>query len=143
MVRTNHKTPAALAAVVTFLALVAGLAAVPTAQAIGGADEPLAAGRAATKFKRIVWPASPAMYGTPAYVNGKIKSKKDKKRVVILQQKLPQAAGPKVDKDKTNGKGRFHLKAKTNWYHKKLKMRVRVQPTAAPPATPPRATASA
>lgn len=128
MARSNRKTPAALAAVVTFLALVAGLTAVPTAQATGGADEPLAARRVATKFKKIHWPASPATYGTAAFVNGKIKSQKRKKRVVVLQQKLP-SGWMKVDKDKTNGKGRFHLKAKTNWYHKKLKMRVLVQPT--------------
>jgi len=128
MVRTNHKTPAVLAAVVTFLALVAGLAAVPTAQATDGAGEALAARRVATKFKKIVWPASPAVYGTPAYVNGKIKSRKDKKRVVVLQQKLP-SGWTKIDKDKTNGQGRFHLKAKTSWYHKKLQMRVLVQPT--------------
>ena len=82
----------------------------------------------ATKFKKINWPASPAVYGTPTYVNGKIKSKKRKKRVVILQQKLP-SGWQQVDKDKTNGKGRFHLKAKTNWYHKKLKLRVVVKPT--------------
>ena len=74
----------------------------------------------ATKFKKIDWPATPAVYGTPTYVNGKIKGKKRKKRVVVLQQKLP-SGWQKVDKDKTNGKGRFHLKAKTNWYHKKLK----------------------
>jgi hypothetical protein len=128
MVPTTHKTPAAIAAVITFLALVAGTATVPTAQASDGADAPLAARRVATKFKKIHWPASPATYATPAFVNGKIKSQKRKKRVVVLQQKLP-GGWTKVDKDKTNGKGRFHLKAKTNWYHKKLKMRVVVQPT--------------
>ena len=47
---------------------------------------------------------------------------------MVLQQKLP-SGWQKVDKDKTNGKGRFHLKAKTNWYHKKLKMRVVVKAT--------------
>lgn len=132
MVRTTRKTPAPgwalLAAVITFLALVAGMASIPTAQAADGSGDALAARRAATKFKKINWPASPATYGTPAYVNGKIKGKKVKKRVVILQQKLP-SGWMKVDKDKTNGKGRFHLKAKTTWYHKKLKMRVVVQPT--------------
>ena len=125
MVSSKHKTPAMLAAVVTFLALVAGTTAIPTAQA---SDDALAGRRVATKFKKIDWPASPAVYGTPTYVNGKIKSKKSKKRVVVLQQKLP-SGWQKVDKDKTNGKGRFHLKAKTNWYHKKLKMRVVVKPT--------------
>ena len=124
MVPKTHKTPVALAAVVTFLALVAGMATIPTAQA----EEPLAARRVATKFKKIHWPASPAVYGTPTYVNGKIKSQKRKKRVAVLQQKLP-SGWQQVDKDKTNGKGRFHLKAKTNWYHKKLKLRVVVQPT--------------
>ena len=123
MVPKTHKTPVALAAVVTFLALVAGMATIPTAQA---EETPLAARRVATKFKKIHWPASPAVYGTPTYVNGKIKSKKRKKRVVVLQQKLP-SGWQKVDKDKTNGKGRFHLKAKTNWYHKKIKLRVVVQ----------------
>ena len=125
MVPSKHKTPAMLAAVVTFLALVAGTTTIPTAQA---SDDALAGRRVATKFKKIDWPASPAVYGTPTYVNGKIKGKKIRKRVTILQQKLP-SGWQKVDKDKTNGKGRFHLKAKTNWYHKKLKMRVVVQPT--------------
>ncbi len=126
MLRTTRKTPAVIAAAITFLALVAGTTSVPTAQA----DEAsaLAGRRVATKFKKIHWPASPATYATPAFVNGKIKSKKHKKRVVVLQQKLP-GGWKKVDQDKTNGKGRFHLKAKTNWYHKKLKMRVVVQPT--------------
>ena len=55
----------------------------------------------ATKFTSIRWPASPAVYGTAAYVNGSIKSKKRKKRVVVLQQKLP-SGWMKVDKDKTN-----------------------------------------
>ena len=110
---------------ITFLALVAGMATIPTAQAD---DDALAARRVATKFKKTDWPASPAVYGTPTYVNGKIKSKKRKKRVVLLQQKLP-SGWQKVDKDKTNGKGRFHLKAKTNWYHKKIKIRVVVKPT--------------
>ena len=137
MVPKTHKTPVALAAVVTFLALVAGMATIPTAQA----DEPLAARRVATKFKKIHWPASPAVYGTPTYVNGKIKSKKRKKRVVMLQQKLP-SGWQQVDKDKTNGKGRFHLKAKTNWYHKKLKLRVVVKPTRRAAATPARAAGS-
>ena len=81
-----------------------------------------------TKFKKIVWPVTPAVYGTPTFVNGKIKGKKVKKRVVVLQQKLP-SGWQKVDKDKTNGKGRFHLKAKTTWYHKKIKQRVVVQAT--------------
>ncbi len=125
MVPSKHKTPAMLAAVVTFLALVAGTTTIPTAQAT---DDALAARRVATKFKKINWPASPAVYGTPTFVNGKIKGKKVKKRVVVLQQKLP-SGWQKVDKDKTNGKGRFHLKAKTNWYHKKIKMRVVVQAT--------------
>jgi hypothetical protein len=126
MLRTTRKTPAVTAAAITFLALVAGTASVPTAQA----DEAgaLAGRRVATKIKKINWPASPATYGTPAFVNGKIKGKKVKKRVVVLQQKLP-SGWDKVDTDKTNGKGRFHLKAKTSWYHKKLKMRVVVQPT--------------
>jgi hypothetical protein len=133
MVPSTRKIPAALAAVITFLALVAGLATVPTAQADDRASDALASDalagrRVATKFKRINWPASPAVYATPAYVNGKIKSQKRKKRVVLLQQKLP-SGWMKVDKDKTNGKGRFHLKAKTNWYHKKLKMRVVVKRT--------------
>ena len=124
MVPKTHKTPVALAAVVTFLALVAGMATIPTAQA----EEPLAARRVATKFKKIHWPASPAVYGTPTYVNGKIKSKKRKKRVVVLQQKLP-SGWQKVDKDKTNGKGRFHLKAKTNWYHKSSRCAWSCKPT--------------
>jgi hypothetical protein len=124
MVPQTHKTPVALAAVVTLLALVAGTATIPTAQA----EEPLAARRVATKFKKISWPASPAVYGTPTYVNGKIKSKKRKQRVVMLQQKLP-SGWQQVDKDKTNGQGRFHLRAKTSWYHKLLKLRVVVQPT--------------
>ncbi len=128
MVPTTRKTPVVLAAVITFLALVAGTATVPTAQANDQADDALLARRAATKFKKISWAASPAVYATPAYVNGKIKSTKRKKRVVILQQKLP-SGWMQVDKDKTNGKGRFHLKAKTNWYHKKLKMRVVVKQT--------------
>ena len=84
--------------------------------------------RVATKFKKINWPATPATFGTPAFVNGKIKSKKRNKRVVVLQQKLP-SGWQKVDKDKTNKHGRFHLKVKTNWYHKKLKMRVVVKQT--------------
>lgn len=128
MVPSTRKTPALVAAVITFLALVAGTTSIPTAQAAAGADNPLAARRVATKFKSIRWPASPAVYGTAAYVNGKIKSQKRKKRVVVLQQRLP-SGWMKVDKDKTNGHGRFHLKAKTNWYHKKLKFRVVVQPT--------------
>ena len=129
MVPSMRKTPALVAAVVTFLALVAGMASVPTAQADDQPDQygdALAARRVPTKFKKIVWPATPAVYGTPTYVNGKIKGKKVKKRVVILQQKLP-SGWQKVDKDKTNGKGRFHLKAKTTWYHKKIKQRVVVQ----------------
>ncbi len=134
MVPSMRKTPALVAAVVTFLALVAGMASVPTAQADDQSDQSvqssdaLAARRVPTKFKKIVWPATPAVYGTPTYVNGKIKGKKIKKRVVVLQQKLP-SGWQKVDKDKTNGKGRFHLKAKTNWYHKKIKQRVVVQAT--------------
>jgi hypothetical protein len=104
------------------------MASVPTAQADDQSDGALAARRVPTKFKKIVWPATPAVYGTPTYVNGKIKGKKVKKRVVVLQQKLP-SGWQKVDKDKTNGKGRFHLKAKTTWYHKKIKQRVVVQAT--------------
>ena len=123
MVPKTHKTPAAVAAVTTLLALVAGMATSPAQ-----AEEPLAARRVATKFKQTNWPASPAVYGTQTYVNGKIKSKKRKKRVAVLQQKLP-SGWQKVDKDKTNGKGRFHLKVKTNWYHKKIKIRVVVKPT--------------
>jgi hypothetical protein len=126
MLRTTRKTPALIAAAITFLALVAGTTVVPTAQA--DEADALAGRRVATKFKKIHWPASPATYATPAFVNGKIKSKKRKKRVVVLQQKLP-SGWDKVDQDKTNGKGRFHLKAKTNWYHNKIKMRVVVQPT--------------
>ena len=131
MVPSMHKIPALVAAVVTFLALVAGMASVPTAQADDQSDQygdALAARRVPTKFKKIVWPATPAVFGTPTYVNGKIKGKKVKKRVVVLQQKLP-SGWQKVDKDKTNGKGRFHLKAKTTWYHKKIKQRVVVQAT--------------
>jgi hypothetical protein len=125
MAPTTRTTATLGAAVITLLALVAGTASIPTAQAD---DDALAARRVATKFKKTNWPASPAVYGTPTYVNGKIKSKKRKKRVAILQQKLP-SGWQKVDKDKTNGKGRFHLKAKTNWYHKKVKLRVVVKPT--------------
>ena len=131
MVPSMRTTPALVAAVVTFLALVAGMASVPTAQADDQTDQSgdaLAARRVPTKFKKIVWPATPAVYGTPTYVNGKIKGKKVKKRVVVLQQQLP-SGWQKVDKDKTNGKGRFHLKAKTTWYHKKIKQRVVVQAT--------------
>jgi hypothetical protein len=83
MVPSMRKTPALVAAVVTFLALVAGMASVPTAQADDQADQyadALAARRVPTKFKKIVWPATPAVYGTPTYVNGKIKGKKVKKR---------------------------------------------------------------
>ena len=79
MVPSMRKTPALVAAVVTFLALVAGMASVPTAQADDQADQyadALAARRVPTKFKKIVWPATPAVYGTPTYVNGKIKGKK-------------------------------------------------------------------
>jgi hypothetical protein len=132
MVPSKPKTPALAAAVITFLALVAGVVAVPAAQAADPSYDQTADARAArrvaTKFKKITWPASPAVYGTPTYVNGKIKGKKVRKRVVVLQHMLP-SGWQKVDKDKTNGKGRFHLKAKTNWYHKKLKMRVVVQAT--------------
>jgi hypothetical protein len=127
MVPSPRKTPTAVAAVVTFVALVAGMASVPAAQAQDQASA-LAARRVATKFTKIKWPASPAVYSTPTYVNGKIKSKKRTKRVVLLQQKLP-SGWQQVDKDKTNSRGRFHLKAKTNWYHKKLQMRVVVNAT--------------
>ena len=125
--------PAALAVLVTMLALMAGETVVPASgqpgdQAGHQAGTSLAGRRAATKFKKIHWPASPATYGTPTFVNGKIKSTKRKKRKVLLQQQLP-SGWRQVDADKTNGHGRFHLKAKTNWYHKKLKMRVVVKPT--------------
>ncbi len=116
---SRHKRPV-LAAAMTFLALVAGTASMPPA-----AD---AARRVPTKIKSTSWPASPAVFGTPAYVDGKIKSKKRKKRVVVLQMKLP-SGWKQVDRDKTNKRGRFHLVAKTNWYHPKLKFRVLVKPT--------------
>src|SRR4051812_29560897 len=95
------RTRAALATLVTFLALVASMAAVPTAQAHDAAGT-LAGRRVATKFKRVGWPDNPAVYGTPTYVDGKIKSRSDKHRVVMLQMKLP-TGWVKVDKDKTNG----------------------------------------
>src|SRR4051794_8524148 len=127
--RAPGKLSVALAALVTTLALLAGEAALPASGQPGDQSaSPMANRRAATKFKRIHWPASPAVYGTPTFVNGKIKSQQRKKRKVLLQQRLP-SGWQKVDADKTNGHGRFHLKAKTNWYHKKLQMRVVVQPT--------------
>src|SRR6478609_5936172 len=134
MVPSMHKTPALVAAVDTFLALVAGMASVPTAQAddqsdqAGQSGDALAARRVPTKFKKIVWPVTPAVYGTTTFVNGKIKGKKVKKRVVVLQQKL-RSGWQKGYNYKTNGNGRFHLKAKTTWYHKKIKHRVVVQAT--------------
>jgi len=81
-----------------------------------------------TKIKKVHWPATPAVFGTPTFVNGKIKSKKKRKRVAVLQMRLP-SGWKQVDKDKTNRKGRFHLKAKTNWYHKSLKVRVVIKGT--------------
>ncbi len=116
---STHQRPAAAAAAITFLALVAGTASVPTAEA---------AGRVSTKFGATSWPASPATYGTQAYVNGKIKSRQRAQRVVVLQMKLP-SGWKQVDRDKTNNRGRYHLVAKTNWYHKLLQLRVVVQPT--------------
>jgi hypothetical protein len=120
---TTKKAPAALAATVSLVALAALAGTAPA-----DAQDSLAARRVATKFKTISWPASPATFGTPAYVNGKIKSKKRKKRVAVLQVHLP-SGWRQVDQDRTNGKGRFHLDPKTSWYHKRLKYRVVVQPT--------------
>lgn len=123
MARTNRKVLVALAAMITFLALVAAMATVPTAQA-----SELQGRRVATKFKKVNWPPKRTVFGTPTSINGKIKSHKRKKRVVVLQQKLP-SGWRQVDRDKTNKRGRFHLKAKTNWYHQRLDQRVVVMPT--------------
>ncbi len=121
----QRKIPVTLASLVALLALVAGSATVPA----GAADaEAMQGRRVATKFKKINWPATPATPAVHAFVNGKIKSKKRNKRVALLQQKLP-SGWQQVDKDKTNKRGRFHLKLRTNWYHKKLKMRVVIKKT--------------
>jgi hypothetical protein len=119
----TRPTPALVAAVITVLGLVAGLTTASTAQA----DDPVARG-AATRFTTIQWPDSPAVYQTPAYVTGKIGGTKVRKRVVLLEQLLP-SGWQRIDKDKTNRTGRFQLKAKTSWYHKRLKLRVVVEPT--------------
>jgi hypothetical protein len=131
MISKLGKLPVAAAALVTALALVSGALTAPTqasaTQASATQASDLSGRRVATKFKKIKFPGS-AVYATPTFVNGKIKSNKRKKRVVILQMRLP-SGWQKVDKDKTNGKGRFHLKAKTSWLHKKLPVRVVVKPT--------------
>src|SRR5262245_10136780 len=96
MGRTNRNTSAVLASMITFLALVAATASVPTAQA-----SELQGRRVATKFKKVDWPPTHTVFGTPTSINGKIKSKKRTKRVVVLQMKLP-SGWRQVDRDKTN-----------------------------------------
>ena len=127
MVLPPRRTPAAMAApavVLGVLALLAGLSAAPEASA----HAPLAIHRVPTTFRSIHWPASPVVYGTPTYVNGNIKSQRQRHRVVVLQELLP-SGWRKVDKDETTGEGRFHLNARASWYHPRLPLRVRVQST--------------
>jgi hypothetical protein len=124
MVPKFRRTTTALIGATAVLALAAASETVPTASA----DQPPATRRVATRFRQTDWPASPAVFATPTYVNGKVKSKKRKGRVAVLQQLLP-SGWQQVDKDRTNGEGRFHLKVRTGWYHKLVKMRVVVKPT--------------
>ncbi len=121
------RSAVAVAAVAMAVALVATALTTPVS-ADPSAPDPRQRPRVATKLKKVNWPSTPATYGTPAFVNGKIKSKRKKKRVTILQMRLP-SGWKQVDRDKTNRKGRFHLKAKTNWYHKSLQFRVVVKGT--------------
>jgi hypothetical protein len=81
-----------------------------------------------TRFKAVHWPDSPAVYQEPAYVEGRIAGRKVRQRLVFLQQLLP-SGWQQVDKDRTNRRGRFRLKAKTSWYHKRLQLRVVVKAT--------------
>jgi hypothetical protein len=123
-VSTNHKLPAALVAAATLVALVATTASVPTAQA-----EAQGAGvLVSTELTNTSWPKSPAVYGTKRYVSGKIKSEEKGNRVVKLEMKLP-SGWRKVSSDRTNSQGEFRVRAKTNWYHRELKMRLVVMPT--------------
>jgi hypothetical protein len=123
-VSTTYKKSAALTAATTLVALVATTASVPTAQAgVPGSQALLA-----TSFAGTNWPASPAVYGTAKFVSGKIKSSDKSNRVVKLEMKLP-SGWRKVSSARTNSRGEFRVRVKTNWYHQELKMRLVVKPT--------------
>ena len=89
----------------------------------GGEASAPALGRRRTKLK-VKTSADVVVVLTPASVSGKVSGHK---RKVVLQ--LKNAYGWRnVDKDKSNGKGKYDLKAPTKWYGKK-KMRVKVPRT--------------
>jgi len=117
----------ALTATVLSIAPASGASGVVSGQAFqasGGVQaSALALGKRKTKLK--VKPAAKAVVVlTPTAIDGKVSGPK---RKVILQ--LKNAYGWKVvDRDKSNKKGKYSLKAPTKWYGKK-KMRVVVPPT--------------
>lgn len=111
--------PARLTALAAGLALTAGLLTAPASAA--PADEP--APRPARAIKKLNWPAHAVTYGTRATVRGKVPGRK---RVVVLEQLVPNRGWVRVDRDKTSKKGAFKLKVPTSWYHTKMAHRVRI-----------------
>ena len=119
----------ALTATVLTIAPTAGAGAAssaPTFSASGGIEaSALAMARRKTKLK-VKTTGDKVLVNTKASVYGKVNGPK---RKVVLE--LKNAYGWRtIDKDKSNKKGKYELKAPTKWYGKK-KMRVVVPPTRA------------